>query len=522
MLSVKNLTNDLDVAFGTSGVRGLVKDLTPAICFAFVKAFLQVNTSPSKLIALGIDLRPSSLSMAKSCIAAINAHGCEVVYCGELPTPALAFYAMSNKMPCIMITGSHIPFSRNGLKFYNIDSEISKLDEVNILNSEVQLPDGLDESVKNIQIPTINPAALEAYRQRYTELFPVDMLKGKRIGIYEHSSVARDVLKDLMSYFGAEVISLERTDYFVPIDTEAVSAIDKEKAKEWAKKYQLDAIISTDGDGDRPLISDENGQWLRGDVLGVLCVNYLGATHVAAPINVNSMLDASGDNSQLICSRTCIGSPYVIAAMQDLAKEVLASKQKPSEPKKESVVSKQKPSASSSEASAIKIVGYEANGGFMVGSDIPLNGKTLHALPTRDAVLPILIILSLAHQRPLPISDLLKDLPARFTASACIKDVLKDVSDKITDSLELDKIKQDAFLFEVYVDKAIKINTINKTDGLRLFLSNKDIIHIRPSGNAPELRVYIETSTMDKSEGLVELVIETLKKLYVYENNVKS
>jgi phosphomannomutase len=496
-LSVKNLTDNLDVAFGTSGVRGLVKDLTPSICFAFVKAFLQVNNSKSKHIAIGIDLRPSSLSIAKACIAAINAHGCEVVYCCELPTPALAFYAMSNNMPCIMITGSHIPFSRNGMKFYNTDGEISKLDEVNILNSEVQLPDGLDESVKNIQIPAINPGALEAYSQRYTELFPVDMLKGKRIGIYEHSSVARDVLKDLMAYFGAEVISLERTDYFVPIDTEAVSEIDKEKAKDWAKKYKLDAIISTDGDGDRPLISDENGQWLRGDVLGVLCVNYLGATHVAAPINVNSMLEASSKR-ELICTRTRIGSPYVIAAMKDLAKEPLAS----------------------GNELAAKIVGYEANGGFMVGSDIELNGKTLHALPTRDAVLPILIVLSLAQQSSVPVSHLLKALPNRFTASACIKDVLKDVSDKITKSLEFDSIKQDEFLFEIYADKAAKIISINKTDGLRMSISNNDTIHIRPSGNAPELRVYIETSTMDKSEGLVDAVITALNIFYS-EYNLK-
>jgi phosphomannomutase len=296
MQSVNNLTDNLDVAFGTSGVRGLVKDLTPSICFAFVKAFLQVHGSQSKRIALGIDLRPSSLSMAKACSTAINAHSCDVVYCGELPTPALAFYAMSNDMPCIMITGSHIPFSRNGMKFYNTDGEISKREEINIINAEVQLPENLDAIVNNIQMPAMDTRALNVFRQRYTKLFPVDMLKGKRIGIYEHSSVARDVLKDLMSYFGAEVISLERTDFFVPIDTEAVSEIDKEKAKGWAKKYKLDAIISTDGDGDRPLISDENGQWLRGDVLGVLCVNYLSATHVAAPINVNSMLEASGDS----------------------------------------------------------------------------------------------------------------------------------------------------------------------------------------------------------------------------------
>jgi phosphomannomutase len=318
------------------------------------------------------------------------------------------------------------------------------------------------------------------------------MLKGKRIGIYEHSSVARDVLIDLILYFGAEVISLERTDYFVPIDTEAVSARDKEKAKDWAKKYKLDAIISTDGDGDRPLISDENGQWLRGDVLGVLCVNYLSATHVAAPINVNSMLEASSKR-ELICSRTRIGSPYVIAAMQDLAKEPLAS----------------------GNELAAKIVGYEANGGFMVGSDIELNGKILHSLPTRDAVLPILIVLSLAHQSSVPVSQLLKALPSRFTASTCIKNFALNLSDKITQSLEFDPIKQAEFLSEIYADKAVKIISINKTDGLRISTSNNDTIHIRPSGNAPELRVYIETSTMDKSEGLVDAVITALKKCFV-------
>jgi phosphomannomutase len=498
MLSVKNLTDNVDVAFGTSGARGLVKDLTPSICFAFVKAFLQVNNSESKRVAIGIDLRPSSLSIAKACIAAINAHGCEVVYCGELPTPALAFYAMRNKMPCIMITGSHIPFSRNGMKFYNTDGEISKLDEINILNAQVQLPENVDEIVSHIQIPKTNTQAINLFKQRYTELFPAEMLKDKRIGIYEHSSVARDLLKDLIAYFGAEVISLERTDHFVPIDTEAVSEEDKQKAKGWAKKYNLDAIISTDGDGDRPLISDENGQWLRGDVLGVLCVKYLGATHVAAPINVNSILEAS--NNHLICSRTRIGSPYVIAAMQDLAIEPLVSNKEPSATNKENPA---------------KIVGYEANGGFMVGNDIELNGKTLHALPTRDAVLPILIVLSQSYQSALPISSLLKALPSRFTASTCIKDVLKGVSDKIIKSLEFDQLKQDEFLFEVYGDKSLKINTINKTDGLRLIINNKEFIHIRPSGNAPELRVYVETSTMDKSEGLVELVITALKKQYI-------
>ena len=56
---------------------------------------------------------------------------------------------------------------------------------------------------------------------------------------------------------GAEVIALERSDEFVPIDTEAVSDADKAKAKAWSDTHQFDMIFSTDGDGDRPLISDE-------------------------------------------------------------------------------------------------------------------------------------------------------------------------------------------------------------------------------------------------------------------------
>jgi phosphomannomutase len=75
---------------------------------------------------------------------------------------------------------------------------------------------------------------------------------------------------ELFTTLGAEVISLGRSDEFVPIDTEAVADIDKRRAKDWSKEYGFDAIFSTDRDGDRPLIADENGDWLRGDIVGLL------------------------------------------------------------------------------------------------------------------------------------------------------------------------------------------------------------------------------------------------------------
>ncbi|MBJ6889277.1 phosphomannomutase, partial [Vibrio cholerae] len=71
------------------------------------------------------------------CIAAIQAQGFEAIYYGVIPTPALAYSAMQDEIPCIMVTGSHIPFDRNGLKFYRPDGEITKIDEQAILAAEV-------------------------------------------------------------------------------------------------------------------------------------------------------------------------------------------------------------------------------------------------------------------------------------------------------------------------------------------------------------------------------------------------
>ncbi len=294
----------MGIAFGTSGVRGLVKDLTPELCFAFVRSFLQDVCPASSRVAVGMDLRPSSPEIAKACLLAVKSFGADVVFCGAIPTPALAFYAMQNNMPSVMITGSHIPFDRNGIKFYRPDGEISKPDEGAIMSGLVNLPDLISEQAAMLILPVIDYSAIECFKRRYTSLFPSNMLQGKRIGVYEHSSVARDVIKELLAHFGAEVVSLERTETFVPIDTEAVSEEDVQKGLNWSKQYKLDAIISTDGDGDRPLIANESGEWLRGDILGVLCVDYLQASHVVAPVNVNTVLELEGQKNrslELVC-----------------------------------------------------------------------------------------------------------------------------------------------------------------------------------------------------------------------------
>ena len=119
--------------------------------------------------------------------------------------------------------------------------------------------------------------------------------------------MARDLLREILERLGAEVITLGRTDEFVPIDTEAVSEADVRQANLWAEQYGFDAILSTDGDADRPLLGDENGTWLRGDMVGILCAQYLGAQAVSTTVSCNSAIELCGAFTKVI--RTRIGSP---------------------------------------------------------------------------------------------------------------------------------------------------------------------------------------------------------------------
>ncbi|WP_461602290.1 phosphomannomutase [Aeromonas rivipollensis] len=457
------------VAFGTSGARGLVVDFTPEICAAFTHAFVAVMRREFivERVAVAIDNRPSSYGMAQACAAALLQAGIEPIYYGVIPTPALAYQAMQDKMPCIMVTGSHIPFDRNGLKFYRPDGEITKDDEQVILSANVDF-----SSCFELPQLAASSRAAESYCERYRSLFPSDLLVGKRIGIYEHSSAGRDLYAPLFESLGAEVIRIGRSDEFVPIDTEAVGEEDKAKARSWSVEYQLDAIFSTDGDGDRPLVADEKGEWLRGDILGLLCAAALKIEAVSIPVSCNTAVSNSGRFTKVALTK--IGSPYVIAEFAELSK------------------------------SFKRIAGFEANGGFLLGSDIELAGKPLAALPTRDAVLPALMLLVAAGQST--ISSLMTDLPQRFTHSDRIKQFPTERSQDIL----AEGIDNPEMLLARLGLEAVGVDSVDITDGLRITLSDGSIIHLRPSGNAPELRCYVES---DNSSASYDMVYSCLSRL---------
>lgn len=459
---VSQVINDSGIAFGTSGARGLVTDFSPEVCAAFTIAFIKVMQQQFhfKKLAMAIDNRPSSPDIAAACIAAAQALNIKVDYYGVIPTPALAVTSMSDNVPAIMVTGSHIPFDRNGLKFYRPDGEIDKADEVAILTSESVLVD-----VDIVSLPPVSERAANAYLARYLNLYSADSLKGKRIGIYEHSSAGRDLYAGLFEKLGATVVSLGRSDNFVPIDTEAVCQSDVDMAIAWQKEHDLDAIFSTDGDGDRPLLSDESGVYLRGDTLCLLASKCLNIEVLAVPVSCNSAIEHSGVFIKV--KRTKIGSPYVISAFSELKK--LSS----------------------------SVAGFEANGGFILGTDIIVNGTLLSSLPTRDAVLPALAVLTSVTIGK--VSDLVSDLPEIYTASDRIQNFPREKSLGIIRF----GLESPGKLLTCLGFNDVEVMNVDVTDGLRISLELGEIVHFRPSGNAPELRCYAEASSLQRAKDIV-------------------
>ncbi|MGO9412807.1 MAG: mannose-6-phosphate isomerase, class I [Spirochaetia bacterium] len=522
----------VELEFGTSGLRGLVKDITDLEAYVATRAFLQFLREAGDARAGGNvfiagDLRPSTGTiMVPVCRAAADA-GFSAVLLGRIPSPALLLYAIKRGCPSVMVTGSHIPFDRNGIKLNRKGGEVRKADEQPIRAAQKRLREaeygrplaksmfderGALRAAFRSALPAEVPEAASEYLRRYAEAFPRGALNGKRVLVYQHSAVGRDLLVQALENLGAIVVSAGRSETFVPVDTEAVN-------EEMLRQIQdlvdanggapLDAVVSTDGDSDRPLVLGVDGgkvSFYPGDILGIVTADFVGAREIAVPISVNDAVDAHFARRGIKAVKTRIGSPYVIDAM--------------------------------------KQVGWEANGGFLTAAPVAVpGGGTLDALPTRDALLPILSALCASLGRGETLTALFSRLPPRFGKSGLLRDFPRDKALKImrrfsvadpsvfearrgpsgqwsvlradstADNLgesdplarSLLEICGDLSAFFTPGDGFGDVTWINWQDGVRVGFESGDVAHIRPSGNAPELRMYANAGTPRRAEAIVRL-----------------
>ena len=176
MVEIASLMERSGVAFGTSGARGTVEAMTNPVCYAYTLGFLQALASDGVIkaassVLLAGDLRPSTGRILAAVARAVQDAGYRVSYVGRLPSPALAFYAMQQGAASIMVTGSHIPDDRNGIKFNRPDGEILKQDEAHIRRQSVALPEPFPE-ISEADLPSEDRAAARVYTERYLGFFP--------------------------------------------------------------------------------------------------------------------------------------------------------------------------------------------------------------------------------------------------------------------------------------------------------------------------------------------------------------
>lgn len=490
--------NDAAMAlgFGTSGLRGLVSELTDRECVLYTRAFYRHarDQGAPPVVSLAGDLRSSTPRILRAVACALRQEGGTPEFCGFIPTPALAGHALPRRQAAVMVTGSHIPDDRNGIKFYLPHGEILKADEAAIAarHAELAAAAASDDTLAGAfdaegrfwlenppELGAPDPHATAAYEQRYLAFFPHGCLAGKRIVLYEHSSVARDLLGRLLEKLGAQVARVGRSDRFIPVDTEAVA--DTARLAEWVRADGADALVSADGDGDRPLLVDERGALVRGDVLGILVAAYLHADTVVAPVSCTTALELCGWFRRVV--RTRIGSPYVVAALQEAVR-----------------------------AGARRAVGFEANGGFLLASEITgdVPGTRLTPLPTRDAALPLLAVLHAAAKHLLRLSQLVRDLPPRFTHSGLLSPFPPERGRALVAEIETGGVTAVQRLFG---NAFGQVRSLDFTDGARITFAEGDIVHLRPSGNAPEFRVYTEAASPAAAAASNERARELIRRL---------
>jgi len=581
------------LAFGTSGIRDYTKYLqdvkTNSVGKAITSFFVRMEQAP--ITAIGGDLRPSTRNIILMNIMAKLEMGKEVFYGGLVPTPAIMYYAMLKGWPSEEITASHCPVlppnkEQNGDK-PNLDTgEVLKEDEREILKQvrefmdiefmkpeilsmfdekgklkkrskltqkQRNLYDSSDAIIKEVEKNEdgAHPDVMQAFIDRYSafgEIFTKDDV----IGFMEHMAVGRDVVKKIFNNLGADLQAHERHETWVEgmiVDTEDVKTPLEQaimKINGVIKKYITGAkkhlgSFTTDGDTDRPAMFfnnvQEKGNFLYGDKLCYLPCEYIANLEsvkekkkfVAVTATVSDAVVRRLKNIGFEVETVQIGSPFVVKAMQDR----IARAERDGE--------------------EVVTCGFERNGGFLLGTDLELdNGKELKALPTRDALLPIITAFKLAKEENMTVEDLVEnrfsgqfvsyawsglideetvgednprytELCQLYTASMG-QAIMRRFSPKNLDIIKVRWVSGGKIEYEIRGDNTTHIadevfagemNEIRNTlqdyfngdrgfngiyemhflDGVRMFFNNKEVAHMRPSGNSPQWRIYSEAAT---------------------------
>lgn len=260
--------------FGTDGVRGEAGSFLSAelaMKVAMAAGIYFKKHSLSNKILIGKDTRRSGYMIENAIVSGLTAIGYDVVEIGPMPTPAIAF--ITENMRCdagIMISASHNSYEDNGIKFFDghgdkLSSDVEE--EIEAIYRDSQALQDAQVTAKNIGKAKRIDDVIGRYIVQLKNSFPRELsLQGVRIVLDAANGAAYKVGPTVLEELGAEVIVLHNKPDGFNIN-EGCGALHTKDLCESVVKFRADLGIALDGDADRLVVVDENGEPIDGDYL---------------------------------------------------------------------------------------------------------------------------------------------------------------------------------------------------------------------------------------------------------------
>ena len=313
--------------FGTDGVRGIAnKDLTNELAMqigsAAATVLLKEAKSAKPTVLIGKDTRASGDMLEAALTAGLCSVGCNVLSVGVVPTPAVAY--LVGKYECeagIMISASHNPCEYNGIKIfqktgYKLDDAIEEEIEAIILDGTEQPAVKIGGEVGNRMS---SKKAINDYIDHVVSTSEV-RFDGLRIALDCANGSASVCAKEIFTALGAKCIMLSDTPDGTNIN-EHCGSTHPEELMSFVKDAGLDLGLAFDGDADRMLAVDENGELVDGDKVIAICANRMKEEGTLAKNTaVVTVMSNMGffrfcDDHDIHCARTAVGDRYVLERM---------------------------------------------------------------------------------------------------------------------------------------------------------------------------------------------------------------
>jgi phosphoglucosamine mutase len=316
--------------FGTDGVRGeagsfLTAELAMRVAMAAGIYFSE--HARTKKILLGKDTRKSGYMIENAIVSGLTAVGYDVIEIGPMPTPAIAFLTLNMRCDAgIMISASHNPFEDNGIKFFDaqgnklseeIEAQIeaiaqdkTRLEEGQVTGRQIGAAKRIDDVIGRYIIQLKN-----SFNRELT-------LQGLRIVLDTANGAGYKVGPTVLDELGAEVIVLHDKPNGFNIN-EGCGAMHTKDLREAVKQYRADIGLALDGDADRLIVVDENGEEVDGDqIIGALALflqrsGKLKGEGVVATVMSNQALEDTLVENGLKLFRSNVGDKYVLEVMRE-------------------------------------------------------------------------------------------------------------------------------------------------------------------------------------------------------------